>query len=749
MIHKNVDRWLFTNNGNVLTSGGAGNLAKGQFAIVSKTEATVNGAKVVSDFSGFPANKTLELRLGKSPVSNTRTSRNNKPYTSIPFTLKDITGIKVSAPSVTEQKFDSVLIGYDGINPDTALTFVEGDNTVLDITLSGSPIGFYVGGGDDMMNPPSYLTKLHFGYPEGEVLTNQEIVEEAVRRAKAETLPRGNNKITDLVQIDVVNSEMLDASGTPYTFSTLRVNDSGDSNAFGDVQAQYPLYTVIQTERTGNITTYSILHPTASALAPYTQTLASIVKGCDDCLAGYDELQAGFVYNITIEDDGADLSTTVDDVPGFVTGTAVFLGQVDGRGSYTVVTDDKLTDAEIATFLAASAVKGTATFYFLGEVGAVCYDDTITSTAWVDGDTCYASNETYTIQLKDDLCDGSRLAELQAAYPDLVIEEGAASGAATRALTLTGTSGTVNINVAGVNYLATFDTDLTTTAANFVTTHAAAILAATGAVVTSALAVITFADDAEGFPAITITNATGNLAGTLGAIDYVVVASEGGCQRVYSTTVVTDIICDECDPIFVQQFSSEAPRAFDFTNWVKVEPTPSETALMGIRITALPFILDGGETLQDEVPFYETSVNISVAGGYIENFLNSEQNYLKNFSIKRLSRRQDRDHLGYWFRKLENQSRTYFDGETRHRDNLFAKAVLGEESVLNNRTQYIHYEISIDDTHKAQGNGGRVDTGINYQIVVEVGRHVALEALLNRVAAKAGVEAVQAFGNIA
>lgn len=79
-------------------------------------------------------------------------------------------------------------------------------------------------------------------------------------------------------------------------------------------------------------------------------------------------------------------------------------------------------------------------------------------------------------------------------------------------ITLTGTSGTANITIAGVNYLSTFNTDLTTTASDFVTSHAAAILAATGQVVTSAGAVISFLGFGD---RVKIANATGDLAGTM------------------------------------------------------------------------------------------------------------------------------------------------------------------------------------------------------------------------------------------
>lgn len=86
-------------------------------------------------------------------------------------------------------------------------------------------------------------------------------------------------------------------------------------------------------------------------------------------------------------------------------------------------------------------------------------------------------------------------------------------------VTLTGSSGTANIGVDGVEYLVTFNTDLTTTASDFVTTHSAALSAA-GVTVTSDAAVLRFVVD-DPRTTLTITNAvnaTGNLAGTVADI---------------------------------------------------------------------------------------------------------------------------------------------------------------------------------------------------------------------------------------
>jgi len=95
-------------------------------------------------------------------------------------------------------------------------------------------------------------------------------------------------------------------------------------------------------------------------------------------------------------------------------------------------------------------------------------------------------------------------------YPSL-------TGNSSRAVTLTGTSGTANIVVGGTNYLATFTTNLTTSAANFVTSHAATLLAL-GITVTANTGVLTFVAATATFPTITATNVSGDLSATIAAV---------------------------------------------------------------------------------------------------------------------------------------------------------------------------------------------------------------------------------------
>lgn len=84
-------------------------------------------------------------------------------------------------------------------------------------------------------------------------------------------------------------------------------------------------------------------------------------------------------------------------------------------------------------------------------------------------------------------------------------------------VTLTGSSGTATITLAGgLTKTVTWDTNLTDTAAAFVTSHAAAYKAV-GITVTSVGAIISFTAPIAGTPIIqpAIANASGNLGGTV------------------------------------------------------------------------------------------------------------------------------------------------------------------------------------------------------------------------------------------
>jgi len=81
-------------------------------------------------------------------------------------------------------------------------------------------------------------------------------------------------------------------------------------------------------------------------------------------------------------------------------------------------------------------------------------------------------------------------------------------------VTLTGTAGTANVTVGGVNYLATFDTSIAVTSAAFVALHAAALALREITLTGTTTLVFTSAVPGQPIPTPTVTNVTGNLDGS-------------------------------------------------------------------------------------------------------------------------------------------------------------------------------------------------------------------------------------------
>ncbi len=367
------------------------------------------------------------------------------------------------------------------------------------------------------------------------------------------------------------------------------------------------------------------------------------------------------------------------------------------------------------------------------------------STAWVTGSTCVADAVTYTIQLADDDCGVNKLAALQAAYPDLTIVVNTDSPNSKKTATLTGASGAASLVINGTTYSTTFITDLTTTAAAFVTANGATILSATGTTVTSAGAVLTFTHTTENFP--TISAVAGGLTETLSLLLPVGTSSAAACQTVYRTVVYSNVVCEECSSIMRDLFTVGTPPApYQFIAWDKETVTWSATAKMGILLKGLVNIFSGDEEYRDEIPFIYSSTRISVAneapGTVSESFRSGDAG---RFAVKLLSRATEPGGLGKDLRDLEERTRVYFTNAQRHEGNNYAKAVLGEESLLKPLKQYITYSIKVSTDRFAQAWSGKVNENFNYLIAVEVGKQTAAEALVNALATAAGLPTVVSY----
>ena len=738
MVHSSISKPQVITS--VLSTGYAGNLTKGQLAFVKDKAKKGLGAEVVSDFTGMNKKERIAIRVGETTTpSNLRIKEVASKGTGF-FSMDSILDIKAHIPSQVDLKVDHLEVGYNGITASTALFIPEGKSAVLDIAIHGEVAATFFGQSEYIISKEVYREK-------GE--TMQEVIRRAVKELKEEKVPSATGwaSITDelaqFLEIGVIDSSTGELAGTSWTFSTVSIPDAGESNDLAEVQAQYPTYKVKRTAREAGVSTYTILH-----LASVTLANVSIVdvnvknKGCATCPAGYSGLTGGVVYSIALEDDGTDQEGLVDGLPGYVATTVEKVGNANGVGTYLIVLDDALTDAEKASFLATNAIAGTASFTELGTVEDACKKSATTTYAWVAGESCVATTKQFSIILPDNECGATRLAELQAVYSDLVIEEGAPTGSASQTVTVSSDVALVII-VDGVTYTTADAGTTTQTAAAFVAAHAAAILVATGTVVTNpSTNVLLFTDSAVAFPTIT------SAAQTVGAIDFVTTTAAGGCKRTYSTYVTTNLVCEECSDIYLQPFEAQAPDTFEGIAWEELIPAFDANAKMGIFVKGKPFYIYPEAHEEDFVPFVETSLKVkSISFGakgslllnYDGNIYDPETEFAE---VRKLQYAQDVNNDAQSLFGAERMGNQHFANKPIHKKNLFARANMSQERLLEYSKKYVQFAVKYQDNGISQMGGSRSDITHEFRIIVEYGKHITLQNTLNSLAGKLGLDAV-------
>ena len=627
----------------VLESGYDGNLAKGQLAVVKNKALKGKGKEVASNFDGMTQKDLIAFEIGEVTTPNKQRTV-EVPYISTGFfPIGNIVDIKAYAPSNVTLKLDHIEIGYDGINESTALFIPEGKAAVMDIVVEGLVASMFFG-------QESFIIQKRVYRAVGESM--QAVTRRLVKELNEEVIPTATgwasttDVLSQFLEIGVIDSTTTTTVGVNSVFSSLTLVNNGDSNALADVQAQYPNYTVVQTARDGDNTTYTIVRPQADpALASYVKTVVDVDgKGCADCLATYSLVDGGYVYHVSIEDDGVDLTTTL---AGLVTGETQLdkLGNKDGRGTYAIVMPAIMAQVAIDAIITA---RPEAEVKYLGEIKDVCSKTTTTTTAWVAGETCVATTKGFSIIVKDNDCGATRLPELQAAYPDLVITE-----------------------------------------------------------------------------------------------DGVV----GGCKRKYNTTVPTNIVCPECSPIFLQPFYGEAPDNFEGISWEAVAETYDADALMGITIKGKPFFMYPEIYEEDFVPFIETSLKVKSASfGWREddilNYTGSQYDVDLEFAkVVFVERAQDVNNLSQSHFGAEDEGKMFGTNKWKHKANLFARTNLSEERILKYHKRLLKYVVEFRDQGLSQGSASRSDITHGFGIMVEEGKHEAIQTILSKLAAKVGLEA--------
>lgn len=445
-LHTSFDRAFFVSSG-LLQTGRSLDLAKGQLGFFKGSGVNKRGYQAITSFAGMPKRETFHIKLGMHQDLPVTRSQNNYHASTFPFSLKDVVDVRVSRPERNKQVLDELVIGYDGINPDTAIKLRRGEVKKVSVKMSGELIGMLTG--TNCITISTYLQS-DSCYPfsdcadcdKCEYVDCVPLIEAALQDLRNQEI-RGGIKASEVVEFTPVYrcTDPVAETLVPHVFRQLEVCDTGDEAALGAVQAQYPGFKIERVKRVGATSTYQTLVPTSEgAFDDYEQTLPSIFPGCEDCPAGYTETPEGLLYAVSLEDDGAVLSATVETLPNAVAASTIKQGQVDGVGFYTVLLTQALTDAEIQAFVTANP---TATVEFVNTVDSICNNTNVNTASWDDVQTCDASTRQFTITLPDNECGEDRLAELQQAYPHLNIGlEGTTGGCQTKYIT------TVNTNIA-------------------------------------------------------------------------------------------------------------------------------------------------------------------------------------------------------------------------------------------------------------------------------------------------------------
>lgn len=733
-------------NGSTKTSGGEYNLADGQFAIIDREVATaIDGRKAVTNFNGYPKRKKrFILTVGEKFVKGSRTSTHGHSQ-SIPFALEDVEEIIVSKPTRSTPLVDEIRLGWDGINPDTSFKFTQGMKPLnLTIELKGGSIPYSGGGQTSEIVSLVHDFNQYNAFNSCNEVDNcdpiacKPVIEDIVKRLNERQIS-GGRVLKDVVDIYGHYSCADSVGTTAVNTYQLEVCDAGDITAEGLVQSVTPNSFVKRVNRKGGVSVYetTIVGSIGSVTIP---TSTGVLPVCSICPSGTSLVGGEFLYFVTINDENSDISGSV------TFGNATKVGANGAVGLYSVVTTTLLNESGFQNAVGdLIAIAEGATLEFVGAIDEFCENNTpSTSVNWELVNTCYASTKDFTITLPDTECEENRLAELVEAYPEGVVSV-ATTNRGYVEVTLTGTSGTANINVDGVNYLATFATSLAVTASDFVTAHTAA-LATAGILVSSNGDTLRFSGLISAITGTTITNATTNLAGTVGAV--VANQSVGGCMTTYNLVINTDPSCEGCNDSFRTYAGYETPLPFRGTQWELVVPTASVDlgCLCGITIKSKMFGFNPDRCFVGCVPYLEDSISIEASAGFsTTESITLGRSYEQPVAKKFISRKENRTHVAGNLIFREEEGSVYFQDRPFTKDILQANWYGNSTRFSDLSAQYMNIMIKVRHTKNSQHFHQNDNKLIIYNLYVEIGRDANVVNLINELAVGAGIPVISGY----
>ena len=414
--------------GSTMTTGYSLDLPLDTIGVFSKDarKTTKRGLKALTTFNGIDKmDEKIAILYGTKKDSSTTSNKNgDKNSRTLDFSLANVKSVGISHPKVKEQTFDYWRVGWDGLQDESSLKFHKGQTLEFQMTIGGIAATFF----NDV---DMYTVRQLINIPNdevdiiceelGEPCAPVDCREHTIKLVKGlnDYLLPGGQKLSQFYDIYPIFNAPVDPTTrtTEYTQYCLDYCGFGGEHELSKVSGQYPGVIVTRDTMTDKFVIYQ--KSATAAPAAYVERMNALLKGCDECPEGYDEIAAGFVYGVALEDDGVDQKTLVQALPNAVAASAIKTGQDFGVGHYVVVLTAELTAAQEATFITANP---TAILKFVGTKEAFCENDTTTSHSWVACGTCDTTTAKYRIIVADD-CNGSKLEEVQAAFPDLTVTQ--------------------------------------------------------------------------------------------------------------------------------------------------------------------------------------------------------------------------------------------------------------------------------------------------------------------------------------
>jgi len=418
-------RAFITNLDGIATTGSTYNLgdfeigifdAKNYQAVTAPSYPTTNAIIIAQgvDDRKFPMGIALTNETRKTPVIKA-------------------TNIKSWVANKSQKPQNMIIrMGFDGVDTSKTLTVKEGKYMSFYLTMSGAPIGNLLGASSTthyntyteaftIQTPCLDDCSDNCGASVDCNLLADSIIDEVNKRKTI-----GGELLSKYVRASKITS-CDTPSGYPtvnYVKWSLTVADLGNQVALGRVQAQYPLYTVTRTSRDGVYSTYEMVIIDGTTPANYDTSVTPVIPNCTTCPSGYTLVSGLYAYTVTRTDTGnasalttfkADYASTTEEA------TAIRLSYALGTSTYEVYS----SSATLAASIAGDVVT------LIGDVQAVCTQNTATSIPWTEGSTCTKAKQSYSISLKNDSCGNGFLSELQDAYEGI--------GTVTQGSTNTGT----------------------------------------------------------------------------------------------------------------------------------------------------------------------------------------------------------------------------------------------------------------------------------------------------------------------